>query len=313
MPKAHGHYSTWGGKSDTQYILTDKDISDLHHVLLEMYKEINAVCKQHGICVIAAGGTALGAVRHHGFIPWDDDMDLFMFREDFVKLSNIFESELGNDFYLLFPGSKNGANCFLPRIIKKNTTLLGMIDESSPYPQGIYIDINIIEFAPKNKLSFYRKAFGSDIRRMISYSVYWNQYKSKSLREFMLNSSGENYYKFRIIVGKIFNYRKAEKWFASFDKYVQGKKSDVYTVPSGSKKYKGERLCADTVFPLKAFQFEDTEIYVFNDYDKYLRNLYGDYMTIPKAEDRGQHLCLKFSVTEETRIDNNAGGGYIIK
>lgn len=299
MSKTQGHYSTWGGNSDTQYILTDDDISNLHRVLLEMYKGINAVCKKYGICLIAAGGTALGAVRHHGFIPWDDDMDLFMFREDFNKLVDIFENELGNDFYLLFPGSKDGANCFLPRIVKKNTTLLGMIDESSPYPHGIYIDINIIEYAPENKASFYIKALGSDIRRMISYSVYWHQYKSKSLREFMLNSTGANYYRLRMAIGKIFSFRKAEKWFASFDKYVQSSKSNLFTVPSGSKRYRGELLSTDKVFPLKILQFENTEIYVFNDYDNYLKNLYGDYMTIPRVEDRGQHLCLKFSTTEE--------------
>ena len=102
-----------------------------------------------------------------------------------------------------------------------------------------------------------------------------------------------------MIVGKVFSFRKAESWFASFDKYVQGKESKIITVPSGTKKYTGESLNIDVIKPLQKVQFEDTEIYVFNDYDYYLSNLYGDYMTIPEKANREHHMCLKLSFSEE--------------
>ena len=299
MASKSQHYSAWGGNTRGLYMLTAEDVEKLHDVLLSMYKDINNVCRQHGIHLIAAGGTALGAIRHHGFIPWDDDMDLFMIRRDFERLKSVFESELGDRYYLLAPGTKQGANCSLPRIIKKGTTFLGMIDESSPYPHGIYIDINIIEYAPENVLKFKLKSIGADVLRFISYSVYWNQYRSKSLKAYMQESKGAGYYKIRMALGKFCSFRSAESWFALFDKYVQGKKTRVVTVPSGTKKYSGERLDIKVVVPLKKVSFEDTEIFVFNDYDWYLSNLYGNYMKIPRAEKREHHMCLKLSFTEE--------------
>ena len=293
------HYSSWGSAGKELYRLTDADLEALHAVLLAMYKDIRRVCDKHSIRVIAAGGTALGAVRHHGFIPWDDDMDLFMFRSEFETLKAVFSQELGDEYYLLAPGTEQGANCFLPRIGKKNTTLLSMIDETAPYPHGIYIDVNILEYAPENSFAFKRKALGSDVRRFISYSVYWNQYKSESLRSFMLRSKGARYYKLRMALGKLCAFRTAEEWFASFDRYVQGEPTEVLAVPSGSKKYTGERMTMDVVEPLQTFPFEDTEIFVFGNYDWYLKNLYGDYMTIPKPEERETHLCLAFRAAEE--------------
>ena len=299
MPSKSQHFSSWGGYSKGLYELTEKDVETLHSVLLGMYKDIREACEKHGIRPVAAGGTALGAIRHHGFIPWDDDMDLFMFREDFEVFKIIFRQELGGGYFLLAPGTTQGANCFLPRIVKKNTTLLGMIDETAPYPHGIYIDINIIEFAPEKKLPFQWKAFWSDVLRFVSYSVYWNQYKSSSFREYMLNSKGARYYRARMALGKLCGFRSAEKWFSTFDRYVQGGDSNVVTVPSGTKKYSGELLPLAVVEPLKKVPFEDTDIYVFGNYDWYLSNLYGDYMTIPKVENREHHLCLKLSFTEE--------------
>lgn len=293
------HFSSWGGDASSMYRFTDQDLEQMHQVLLNMYKDINSVCLRHNIKLFAAGGTALGAIRHHGFIPWDDDMDLCMYREDYKKFEEVFSEELGNEYYLLAPGRKQGANCFLPRVMKKNTTLLGMIDEASPYPHGIYIDINPIEYAPEGKIRFGIKRFGADFRRFVSYSVYWNQYPSKSLREYMLKSKGKKYYQLRMLIGKLFSFRSAESWFSSFDRYVQGKRTGTLVIPSGTKQYAGERLTTDIVEPAQEVRFEDTTIKVFNNVDWYLRNLYGDYMKIPDVQHREHHMCLKLDFNQE--------------
>lgn len=287
------NYASLKSSADNLYELSDDDINRMHTVLLEMYDDLFAYCERHSIKLIAGGGTALGTVRHQGFIPWDDDMDLNLRREDYNNFIKDFEAELGDKYNLLAPGYKDGSACFLMRVFKKNTTLLNMIDEESPYPTGIYIDITPIDYAPNGKIIQKAKGVAADFLRFISYSVYWKQYKSDSLREFMLHSEGKTYYRIRMLVGLLFSFRASEKWFKTFDSYIQGKKSNYVTVAAGRKKYCGEIYPIDIFFPLKTAPFEGRQIYVYNDVNAYLRGLYGDYMKIPAPGDREKHLCLK--------------------
>ena len=287
------NYASWNSTAQNLYELTDADIEKMHEVLIKMYKDISAFCKKHSIHLIAGGGTALGAVRHKGFIPWDDDMDLDMIRSDYEKFKSLFEKELGTDYELLAPGYKKGANCFLMRVYKRGTTLLNMIDEASPYPSGIYIDITPIDYAPNNKALRFVKGIMADFLRIVSYSVYWKQYPSQSLKEFMLQSEGNIYYRFRMFIGKVCSFWPAEKWFAVFDKFIQGKKSRYVTVAAGRKKYSGEVYRKEVYFPARLVKFEDTKIYLHHDCDTYLKGMYGNYMEIPPVEKREKHLCLK--------------------
>lgn len=287
------NYASLKSSDSDLYELTDEDIKKMHKVLLEIYKDIYAVCEKYKLKMIAGGGTALGAVRHQGFIPWDDDMDFGFSRDDYEKFIKVFNKELGDKYDMLAPGYKDGASCFLMRVFKKNTTLLNMIDEAAPYSHGIYIDITPIDYVPVRKVKIKIKGMIADLLRIISYSVYWNQYKSNSLRRFMMGSEGKAYYQIRMVIGKIFSFHSAEKWFEIFDKFIRSPKSDKVTVAAGRKKYRGEIFPAKVYFPPKKVKFEDTEVYVHHNTDYYLKRLYGDYMKIPDVEDREKHLCLK--------------------
>ncbi len=287
------NYASLKSSAGNLYELSDEDIKKMHEVLLEIYDDIFAYCEKYSLKLIAGGGTALGAVRHKGFIPWDDDMDLNLTRKDYEEFIKHFDMELGNKYDLLAPGYEKGSVCFLMRVLKKNTTMLNMIDEASPFPTGIYIDITPIDYAPEGKLVQSIKGRGADLLRFISYSVYWRQYRSKSLEEFMMHSEGRIYYKLRMMTGILFSFLSSEKWFAIFDNYIKGKESKVITVAAGRKKYCGELYSTSTFFPLKKVFFEDRQIYVYNDMDTYLKGLYGDYMKIPDPKDREKHLCLR--------------------
>lgn len=285
------NYASLKSGASNLYELTDEDIEKLHGVLLEIYDDLYVYCEKYSIKLIAGGGTALGTARHKGFIPWDDDMDLNLTRADYEKFIKHFDDELGDKYDLLAPGYEKGSLCFLMRVLKKNTTLLNMIDEASPYPAGIYIDITPIDYAPNGKAAQKIKGMLADLLRFISYSVYWKQYRSKSLEEFMMHSEGKTYYRLRMLVGTVFFFRSAEKWFHTFDKFIRGEASNYVTVAAGRKKYCGEIYHKNVFFPLKHAPFEGRKIYVYNDIDTYLKGLYGDYMKIPAPENREKHLC----------------------
>ncbi len=287
------NYASLKSGASNLYELTEDDIKKMHKILLEIYDDLWAYCEKHSLKLIAGGGTALGAIRHKGFIPWDDDMDLNLTRTDYQKFIEFFNRDLGDKYDLLAPGYDKGAACFLMRVLKKNTTFLNMIDEASPYPTGIYIDITPIDFAPKSKMAQNFKGKIADVLRFGSYSVYWKQYRSKSLKDFMIHSEGKSYYKLRIAIGTVLSFRTAEKWFATFDRFIRGKKSSYVTVAAGRKKYCGEIYEYTTFFPLKKVPFEDRQIYIYNDENTYLKGLYGDYMKIPDIKDREKHLCLQ--------------------
>lgn len=295
------NYASLQSNSTNLYEMTDDDILQMHEVLLKMYIDLKHVCDKYDLKLIAGGGTALGTVRHQGFIPWDDDMDFGFFRKDYEKFLQVFDRELSNEYDLLAPGYHGGANCFLMRVFKKNTILLNMIDEAAPYPHGIYIDITPIDFVPDNNLKARCKGIVSDILRVISYSVYWNQYKSQSLREFMLGSEGKNYYQLRMIIGKVFSFMKAEKWFELFDKFIQSPSSKRVTVAAGRKKYYGEIFPLEIYYPPQRKKFEYTDVYIHNDPEFYLSSLYGDYEKIPDIEDREKHLCLRLDFKKQER------------
>ena len=87
------NYASLESKADNLYELTEEDIKRMHEVLLEMYDDLFEVCEKNSIKMLASGGTALGTIRHQGFIPWDDDMDLHFSRSDYETFIKIFEKE----------------------------------------------------------------------------------------------------------------------------------------------------------------------------------------------------------------------------
>lgn len=276
--------------------LTDEQIKKIHDITLEIYKDILAVCEQHHLVIMMSGGSALGTVRHKGFIPWDDDMDLMMPRADYEKFINLFDSTLSHkyktDIKSEFPG-------YFLRVDKKNTKMIGISHNPRFQPKGIGIDIFPIDSVPNNRLLYYFKGIITTVLIFIlaSRRIYINKnplskYYGQTLPMLL-------FYHFRRIIGFlscVVSYQRLHNWY---DKFIASSEKTKYaTIVSGRKHYLGETLPTEVFLPVKQMVFEEVKAYVPNNYDRYLTNLYGNYMEVPPENKREQHVVVDFCITE---------------
>ena len=97
-------------KTREKKYIDQEQIKQLQNALLKIYVDVFSACSKHGLKLFLQGGTLLGKIRHDGFIPWDDDMDLGLYRDDYDRLEYIYELELADKYTLQKPGYKEGTN-----------------------------------------------------------------------------------------------------------------------------------------------------------------------------------------------------------
>ena len=291
-----GYFNQIANTTNVFYGFTEEERKALQKCLLDIYLDIARVCKKYNLCIMLSGGTALGAVRHQGFIPWDDDLDVMLPREDYNKLIEIFDDELGDKYELSAPETKRGSNEAFMEIIMKNT-LMRRVYNNKKNKNGIRIDILPIEKAPTNKLARKMTAFIVDGIRIIigcknTYAIKDPFYKECLTKTFQMRL----YYYARYMIGLTFSLVSHKYLCVQLNKFVSGfKENDYCALALGRKYYQGEIFPRSVFFPAKTAIFEGVEVSIPNDVHAYLKNLYGDYMQIPPVEKREQHFVVDFS------------------
>ncbi|MCR5798007.1 MAG: LicD family protein [Eubacterium sp.] len=279
--------------------LSDDERKALKQTLLDMTAEIDAVCRKHNIKMFLAGGSLLGAVRHGGFIPWDDDVDFGMTRDDYTKFISIFDKELGEHYYLRCPNSPypNG-NRFM-QIFKKGTVLETAEGNTPLQPKCVLIDVFPYDGVPDNLIHQKVKGIWCNFLMIIASSVTDYTYPNDEYKQMMNKSlSGRLLHTAMSVVGFLFSWRSPAKWFNTVDNAIQFKKqSHFITSATGRKHYLGETFPNDVFLPLQEIKFENLKLYAPANPDAYLRHNYGDnYMTPPPDGKRESHFVKRLEL-----------------
>ena len=246
----------------------------LHLIQLEILKEIDRICRQNGICYSLYAGTLLGAVRHQGFIPWDDDLDICMERSEYNRFLTAWE-RCKPEGYLL--QNKENASRFtqsFTKIRKDHTTFLQDRSEACAYHTGIFVDIFPIDRMPEGRL---RRAFF--IWDCARYQLYCREY---------VPSKGRTPVKILASVLLLFSNeqtrrKKREKLLGRICKDQNHTHSSVAIETLGTilMPLPADLFDAYTVLP-----FEDATFMCFSCWDRYLKCKYGNYRKLPPESER---------------------------
>lgn len=237
---------------------------------LEILEFVVSICEKYELSYWLDGGTLLGAVRHKGFIPWDDDIDIAMDRKNYEKFQQIYETYYKEAPYKLIFHRKNR---FI-KIISKNMFVL------TPNNQKLEIWIDIFPFDYYNKkgiIPFIDKYF-IELRK---------EKNGKGIKNYIHNLFVSLKGRFS---KKIIRKEKFKKLFIS-------KEKDKYIGRGFESDYKIFIKETSKIFPLKKLSFEGKEYNVPNNTDLFLKELYGDYM-IPDSNSEYKHLEIKDIIIE---------------
>ena len=263
-------------------IMGQDTLDKLHIILLELIDEFVRICEENKLTYFLYAGTLLGAVRHKGFIPWDDDVDIAMPREDYEKFLDIFQNDIrGAKYYVLSDRCPIDSFWhYIPfaKFCKKNTVFAEKNAPSGDYPPGIFIDI----FPYDNCVPF----LASLQARLIW--LFSKMYRIKTLYDYSRKKKG-----FVLFFARVFRCfypmqlaRMLYKKSCTLFNRLNTKK--VCFFYNHHQRWK-EIQKRDVIFPLSKIPFEGRYYCVPGNYDSFLRVYYDDYMEVPPPGERVTH------------------------
>ncbi len=239
-------------------------IPKAQQVMLDLLQVFDILCKKHNLIYWLDHGTLLGAVRHKGFIPWDDDLDVTMPREDYEIFLKVVKEELPESVFLQTKITDPRSPVHYAKLRDRNSTYIDAWEEGKDvdYHQGIFIDIFPVNFISFSKREGYRNILNIS-------KVFSNRYvKIDTIAKWFID--------------------KLNKFHSVDNNFIVSGGESMHFITHVSK---------EIVFPLQSLDFEGMNVPVPHESHAYLVSIFGeDYMTLPPKEKQKVH-----SVTIDTQ------------
>lgn len=255
----------------------DYNLRPLWDAILDLYARFDAYCKKHGLRYYVTGGTLLGAVRHNGFIPWDDDFDVVMPRPDYTRLLKLLQEDAMADARLITIYNCKEWDQLFAKICETRTEVIARVQKESKLQltDGICIDVIPIDGMPKATIPFYYWALKRSTWRHRGFaSVLW-----RTLFAVLWGEKGRPEAAF-------------ETWLASYD-YDRAKAVEDYN--ANGRRFKLRSLTAESFGVPVMHAFDCLSVPMPREYDKFLKAIFGPtYMQLPPEDKRvPSHQVLK--------------------
>jgi lipopolysaccharide cholinephosphotransferase len=267
--------------------LSAEQLRGVQMTQLELLCEVRRICGKHGIRYNIIAGTLLGAVRHGGFIPWDDDADVALFRDEYEKFKSVCETELDhNKYYFQDHTVTEGYRWGYGKLRRRGTEFLRSGQEHMPYEQGIFIDVFPLDGVPDGKARRVLHNFHCFLIR----KTLWAAVGGKTERNLLLRG-----------IYRLLSEIPAPIVFRHYLKFMRrqnGKPSRwvrILTFPAPNKQHGYlRRWYAESA----EYVFEGEKFTGIQNYDEYLTFKFGDWRTPPPAARRGGHPVIRLRLED---------------
>ena len=270
-----------------EYHISEEELKTIQEIQQELIGEVKRICKKCGIHFCMVGGTMLGAVRHSGYIPWDDDADIGFLRTEYEKFREACRTELDQEKYYMqdlrdTPGYRWGYG----KLRRKDTEFIRLGQEFVPYEQGISIDLMPFDNVPDNRCIRRIHFFQCFLYRKLFWSEVGSREEENPLKRF-------SYQLMRLIP-----MRAVIKSYQRFIDRGRKKKTKLvriltFPTPRGVAGYERRWYTS-----LSRYRFGSMILPGARDYEGYLRVKYGNYMELPPEDKRKTHPISRLRLPE---------------
>lgn len=274
--------------------LSNDELKKLKAVQLDILLKIDAVCRELGVEYVLDGGTLLGAARHGGFIPWDDDIDIGMMRNDYEIFLSRAPLLLGDQYLLQTPQTDPRVQVSFAKVRKRGTQLIERSNEAMAFDRGIWVDIfpyDIVDASPRS-LSRQKRHW------KVKHKLYdWRSFSTVD------NSRGGIAKVAKKVINGFLSIIPLEVYRAALDNIAIPPKNDGSPQAITCFHYFTVFFClpVEDAYPLTALPFEGHEMPVFANWESYLTKVYGNWRQLPPENKRKSHDIVAIDFGEDDK------------